>query len=31
VGVKMQGMGPVMEIDGIENQVVLMDFSQTVH
>lgn len=31
VGVKMQAMGPVMEIDGIENQVVLMDFSQTVH
>ncbi len=31
VGVNMQGMGPVMEIDGIENQVVLMDFSQTVH
>jgi N-acyl-L-homoserine lactone synthetase len=31
VGVKMKAMGPVMEIDGIENQVVLMDFSQTVH
>ncbi|MFM2391411.1 MAG: hypothetical protein RLZZ437_2966 [Pseudomonadota bacterium] len=31
VGVKMKGMGPVMLIDGIENQVVLMDFSQTVH
>jgi N-acyl-L-homoserine lactone synthetase len=31
VGVKMQGMGPVMEIDEIENQVVLMDFSQTIH
>jgi acyl homoserine lactone synthase len=31
VGVKMQGMGPVLMIDGIENQVVLMDFSQTMH
>lgn len=31
VGVKMQAMGPVMEIDGIDNQVVMMDFSQTVH
>jgi N-acyl-L-homoserine lactone synthetase len=31
VGVKMKAMGPVMEIDGIDNQVVLMDFSQTVH
>ncbi len=31
VGVKMKAMGPVMEIDGIENQVVLMDFSQTLH
>lgn len=31
VGVKMKAMGPVMEIDAIENQVVLMDFSQTVH
>jgi N-acyl-L-homoserine lactone synthetase len=31
VGVKMKAMGPVMEIDGIENQVVLMDFSATVH
>ena len=31
VGVKMKAMGPVMEIDGIENQVVMMDFSQTVH
>ncbi|MEY3960091.1 MAG: hypothetical protein RIR14_745 [Pseudomonadota bacterium] len=31
VGVKMKAMGPVMEIDGIENQVVLMDFSQTMH
>lgn len=31
VGVKMKAMGPVMEIDGIDNQVVLMDFSQTLH
>lgn len=30
-GVEMQGIGPVREIAGIENQVVLMDFSQTVH
>lgn len=31
VGVKMKAMGPVMEIDGIENQVVMMDFSLTLH
>ena len=31
VGVKMKAMGPVMEIDGVENQVVLMDFSATLH
>lgn len=32
VGVKMKAMGPVMVIDGIENQVVMMDFSQaTLH
>lgn len=31
VGVQMQAMGPVMQIDGIDNQVVMMDFSQTVH
>lgn len=31
VGVKMKAMGPVMEIDGIDNQVVLMDFIQTLH
>ncbi|NEY91221.1 acyl-homoserine-lactone synthase [Tabrizicola oligotrophica] len=31
VGVKMKAMGPVMEIDGIDNQVVMMDFSLTVH
>jgi N-acyl-L-homoserine lactone synthetase len=31
VGVKMKAMGPVLEIDGIENQVVLMDFSSTLH
>jgi N-acyl-L-homoserine lactone synthetase len=31
VGVKMKAMGPVMEIDGIENQVVMMDFSNTLH
>ena len=31
VGVKMSAMGPVMEIDDIENQVVLMDFSASLH
>jgi acyl homoserine lactone synthase len=31
VGVKMKAMGPVMAIDGIDNQVVLMDFSATLH
>lgn len=31
VGVKMRAMGPVMEIDGIDNQVVEMDFALTVH
>jgi N-acyl-L-homoserine lactone synthetase len=31
VGVKMKAMGPVMVIDGIENQVVEMDFSGPVH
>lgn len=31
VGVKMKAMGSVMEIDGIENQVVMMDFSNTLH
>jgi N-acyl-L-homoserine lactone synthetase len=31
VGVKMRGMGPVLMIDGIENQVVEMDFSGTKH
>jgi N-acyl-L-homoserine lactone synthetase len=31
VGVKMKAMGPVLEIDGIENQVVMMDFSSTLH
>ena len=31
VGVKMKAMGPVMEIDGIDNQVVLMDFTQAFH
>ena len=31
VGVKMSAMGPVMEIDEIENQVVLMDFSASLH
>ncbi len=31
VGVKMSAMGPVMEIDDIENQVVLMDFSAALH
>jgi len=31
VGVKMRAMGPVMEIDAIDNQVVEMDFSLTKH
>ena len=31
VGVKMSAMGPIMEIDDIENQVVLMDFSASLH
>lgn len=31
VGVKMRAMGPVLMIDGIENQVVEMDFSGTKH
>ena len=31
VGVKMKAMGPVMEIDAIDNQVVLMDFTQAFH
>ena len=31
VGVRMKAMGPVMEIDGIDNQVVMMDFSTTLH
>lgn len=31
VGVKMTAMGPVMEIDGVDNQVVLLDFSNTLH
>lgn len=31
VGVDMTAMGPVMEIDGIDNQVVSMDFSQQLH
>lgn len=31
VGVKMKAMGPVMTIDGIENQVVSMDFTQSFH
>lgn len=31
VGVDMTAMGPVMEIDGINNQVVSMDFSQNMH
>ena len=31
VGVNMTAMGPVMEIDGIENQVVSMDFTSTLH
>ncbi|KEO52760.1 acyl-homoserine-lactone synthase [Thioclava pacifica] len=31
VGVDMTAMGPVLEIDGINNQVVSMDFSQNLH
>jgi N-acyl-L-homoserine lactone synthetase len=31
VGVKMKAMGPVMEIDGVENQVVMMDFTSALH
>lgn len=31
VGVKMRALGPVMEIDGVENQVVMMDFTQALH
>ncbi len=31
VGVRMKAMGPVMEIDAIDNQVVEMDFSLTKH
>jgi acyl homoserine lactone synthase len=31
VGVDMTAMGPVMEIDGIDNQVVSMDFSSNLH
>lgn len=31
VGVKMKAMGPVMEIDGVDNQVVMMDFSNRLH
>jgi acyl homoserine lactone synthase len=31
VGVNMKAMGPVMTIDGIENQVVSMDFTSNLH
>lgn len=31
VNVKMEAMGPVLTIDGIENQVVSMDFTSTLH
>ncbi len=31
VGVSMKAMGPVMTIDAIENQVVSMDFTSTLH
>jgi acyl homoserine lactone synthase len=31
VGVRMKAMGPVMDIDGIENQVVMMDFTTSLH
>ncbi|MEO1195917.1 MAG: acyl-homoserine-lactone synthase [Pseudomonadota bacterium] len=31
VGVNMTAMGPVMEIEGVDNQVVSMDFTQSMH
>lgn len=31
VGVDMTAMGPVMEIEGVENQVVSMNFAQSLH
>ncbi|MEL7027210.1 MAG: N-acyl-L-homoserine lactone synthetase, partial [Pseudomonadota bacterium] len=31
VGVKMDAMGPVMEIEGVNNQVVSMDFTESLH
>ncbi len=31
VGVKMAAMGPVMTIEGVDNQVVSMDFTSTLH
>lgn len=31
VGVDMTAMGPVLEIDGIDNQLVSMDFSSNLH
>ncbi|HMO07651.1 MAG TPA: acyl-homoserine-lactone synthase [Paracoccaceae bacterium] len=31
VGVKMEAKGPVMEIEGIDNQVVSMDFTSALH
>lgn len=31
VGVSMTAMGPVMEIEGVDNQVVSMDFSSSLH
>jgi N-acyl-L-homoserine lactone synthetase len=31
VGVRMKAMGPVMTIDGIDNQVVMMDFTASLH
>ncbi|MCX7646787.1 MAG: N-acyl-L-homoserine lactone synthetase [Rhodobacteraceae bacterium] len=31
VGVKMEAMGPVLTIDGVDNQVVSMDFTSTLH
>ena len=31
VGVDMTAMGPVMEIDGIKNQVVAMNFASNLH
>jgi N-acyl-L-homoserine lactone synthetase len=31
VGITMSPMGPIVDIDGVQNQVVTMDFSSTLH